>query len=154
VESISVREAVLEDSESLFAWRNDPQTRAASLNTGQVEWDDHVQWFSNALSSPKRIILIAIDDLGKRIGMCRFDIEAETVEVSINLNPESRGKRLASPILHHSIEALIQSKPGTQKLIARIRPDNPGSIRIFELNGFSCEKSSNEVNVYSRSTGV
>ena len=37
---ISIRKATETDSKLYFQWANDPETRANSINTSEIEWKD------------------------------------------------------------------------------------------------------------------
>lgn len=138
---IACRHADLVDSDDLFQWRNDPQTRAASISTAEVSWNDHEKWFEATLDSKSRTIYIAIDDGGSKLGMCRFDALPEGTEVSINLNPAVRGRGLASGVLSECIDKYRVDFSKVQLLIAQIREENLASVRVFEKSGFKYKSS-------------
>ena len=130
-----IRSAGIEDSRYLFEWRNDPNTRNASLNTDEIQWEEHEKWYLSVLKNPKVVIFIAEDNLSESspLGMCRFNLSEETdsAEVSINLNPEHRGKGLAQSILHDAIGVFTQQHPQVVDLTATIREENLPSMKIF-----------------------
>lgn len=132
---MDIRKAQLSDSEDIFSWRNDPKTRAASLNTEVVAWEGHQRWYTTALSSPSIILYIAQDGEHRTtsIGMCRFNLSQDgmAAEVSINLNPEFRGKNLSQKVLNLSIKKAYEDNPGLQKITATIRETNVASMKIF-----------------------
>jgi RimJ/RimL family protein N-acetyltransferase len=146
---IDIRPATDDDAARLLAWRNDPRTREASLDTAEVAWDDHVAWYARALADPGRIIVIAELD-GEAIGMVRFDRAADLAEVSINLAPEARGRRLAEPVLRAAIERYLEGPDVPAALDAVIRDDNAASIRTFLALGFRARGSSDGVGRYRR----
>lgn len=121
-----LRPATMDDADRLFRWRNDPVTRAASVNRDPVAWPDHVAWLKASLANPLRDILIAED--GVPIATLRLDRDIRT-EVSITLAPAARGHGQAAPLLRLATE-------GKGPFVARIRPDNPASRRAFEAAGF------------------
>ena len=134
---ISVKRAELPDSAIIFEWRNDEDTRIASVSHDIVEWADHEQWYEAALADPKRFLYVALHE-DVRAGLVRFDVDAAgtSAEVSINLNPECRGKGLARPILAAAIEAFRGDEPRVVELTATIRPENVASVRTFASKGF------------------
>ncbi len=136
-----IRPATYQDSDDLFSWRNDPQTRVMSITSDEVSRSDHDGWYSATLSNPKRILFIGeLDD--NKIGMCRFDIgEDKGATVSINLNPLMRGKGLSVEFLKRSIDTFWEVSK--IDLNAMIKHDNTASIKCFEKAGF-CQKSSDE----------
>jgi RimJ/RimL family protein N-acetyltransferase len=135
-----IRTARIEDSVTLFEWRNDPVTRNSSLNTSIIDWTDHKKWFLDVLNNPNIDIFIAEESTGvpPQLGMCRFNIsdDAASAEVSINLNPEYRGKGLAQEILHASVEFFKGQHPTICRLTATIRAENQPSMKIFLAENF------------------
>ncbi len=79
-----------------------------SITTEEVNWETHSAWYDKSLTNPNRHLYVGILD-GEKIGMCRFDIDIEsnTAEVSINLNPKYRGKNLSNKLLIKSIEEFL-----------------------------------------------
>lgn len=135
------RKAEASDSLDLFEWRNDPQTREASAQSGLVAWADHERWFHNKLESTHSVILIfqqAIDDLPK-IGMTRIDIDSSggQGEISINLNPGFRGQGLARQILSDSVAYFFDSSENLKTITAVVRERNIPSKKIFIAAGFN-----------------
>jgi len=137
---VVIRNAGIEDSRYLFEWRNDPNTRNASLNTGVIKWEDHEKWYLSVLKNPQVVIYIAEDkpEESSPRGMCRFNLSDETdsAEVSINLNPEHRGKGIAQSILHDAIGVFTQQHPQVLELTATIRAENLPSMKIFVSENF------------------
>ena len=135
-----VRNVTLTDSIELFSWRNDPITRRASLNTSEIKWDDHEDWFHTVLQDPKISIFIVEEGSteNRAFGMCRFNIspDSEEAEVSINLNPQQRGKGLARNILHDCIVKFAVHFPEIKTLTATIREENIPSMKIFLAENF------------------
>jgi RimJ/RimL family protein N-acetyltransferase len=142
---ITFRPAVASDSEDLYEWRNDPDSRGASGSQKPVPRAEHDIWFSAAISSRDRIIYLAVDSgSGASVGMCRFDIDREalTAEVSINLDPARRGAGLAYPILDGAIARFRMDSGSALRLTATIRSTNKASARIFRKAGFVMMPSS------------
>lgn len=134
---ISVRTASILDAEDLRLWRNDESTRAASVSRSIVSWADHVRWFTEVLADDRRRVYIS-EEKGEKVGMCRFDLSDDDLaaEVSINLNPEFRGRGLARPVLKESIARFRSDIVRPISLTATIRPSNGASIRLFGSVGF------------------
>jgi len=143
---IIIRPATAEDSNDLFTWRNNEQTRLASLSQSRIERADHDVWFARSLTNGNRRIYIAdmVEESGSvmPVGMCRFDVEPSlgTAEVSINLNPEFRGRGLAASVLHTAVDRFRIDHPDV-RLTATIRLDNAASERIFSSSGFFRESA-------------
>ena len=146
---MKITKASNNDSLDIFQWRNDPLTRQNSINTDPVSLKDHNQWFNEVLNSRNTELLIGIKDSIK-VGVCRFSLNnlSNSVEVSINLNPLMRGKRISKKLLEESINYYL--KTNKVMLTATIRIDNIPSIKIFEELNFIKIKSTDSFNYYER----
>lgn len=151
----TTRRARESDSRDLFLWRNDPATRSASLNTSEIAWEDHVAWYSEALCKPTIAFYISQSPTveSESIGMCRFNISEDqtSAEVSINLNPEYRGKGFAQGVLHDSIQHFLEDYANVGELTATIRTSNSASIKIFHSENFEIQNEEDGVYYLARS---
>jgi len=112
-----LRPANIDDAERLFNWRNDPLTRAMSINTAPVEWDGHIGWLKRRLSLPAPNLYVAEVD-GVPVGTVRVDDD----EISYTVAPERRGKGFAT-------QMLIAARRQFGSLCAEIKRENEASIR-------------------------
>lgn len=140
----------------LFDWRNDVDTRQASVSTQSLEWSEHLPWLEAALADKTRHIYIVEDGAvgsDRSIGVCRFDVEGgptgTAAEVSINLNPTVRGQGLAGPVLDAAIKRFRSDIADATELRATIRPTNVASTRVFVAAGFRIERSDDEFDYYT-----
>ena len=139
---VTVRRATLEDSTDVLLWRNDRLSVKMSLSGIEVTPRIHEQWFPSTLNSDDHVHLIGEfakpDDGIEKLGVCRFDRQqTNRWIVSINLNPNLRGRGLSGKFLGQGIEFLnscLASKNVT--LVAEIREQNAPSVKIFQENGF------------------
>ncbi len=134
-----LRPACLADCDAVFAWVNDPETRAASCSQDPVPYEDHQLWFEVSLLSDRRSLFVA-ELAGEPCAFLRLDRpgpDADSAEVSINVAPESRGRGLGLALLH-ALEREAQ-RQGLRRLDAHIRPDNRVSRRAFERVGYRLE---------------
>lgn len=134
--SILIRIATAEDSQCLWEWRNDELTRKMSVNSERVDREAHETWYQGLLASLDRHLYIGLLDGVERVGVCRFDMGSGNgrAEVSINLNPACRGRRLSAALLGAAMTRFRQEQG--VNLSARIKPSNIASIRCFTANGF------------------
>lgn len=146
--SLALRPADASDSPALLAWRNDREAREASISVDPITQQEHGAWFEGILHDADRHLYIAELD-GHRIGMCRFDVTDAGAEVSINLNPDYRGRGLARPVLAAAIDRFRAEVSANTVLVARIRPSNPASIRIFGELGFRRTSSDGDFERYT-----
>ncbi len=132
---IHLRRARLDDRDAVFAWRNDPAARAASLDDRPLEADAHNVWFTRAVADPNRIFLIA-EHLGAAVGLVRFDrMEDGAWRVSILINPQERGRGFGAPLLAHGTDYVREVAPHA-RFRAEIREGNVASERIFSRCGY------------------
>jgi len=150
---ITVTPATELDADDLLSWRNDPAARAASGATEPVSPAQHAAWLRGVLSDDRRFLYVACDtesvEASAKVGMCRFDIGTdERAEVSINLNPECRGKGFARPVLRAGIVAFRSQVGNRIGLTATIRPSNVASAKVFGAVGFELASSDDEFDHY------
>jgi L-amino acid N-acyltransferase YncA len=71
--------------------------------------------------------------------MVRFDIDdaGEFAEVSINLNPDARGKGFGTATLIEGVRRFESDRPELRGTTALIRDTNAPSIAIFAKAGFT-----------------
>lgn len=143
---LNIRQATVDDSEDVWKWRNDHITRKMSLNSEVVLFDSHKAWYQKALESSNRVIYIAEID-NHKVGVLRFDRlnNLDSVwEVSINTNPEFRGKGYGKTLLGCGLEYFCEQQ-NPQKIVATVLEENAASIKIFNLNGFSLVSNQSSV---------
>lgn len=150
---IKIDQATPNDSNDIFNWRNDTQTRLMSRSQEQVELDAHEKWLKDILNAPNKYLFIgSTSDL--KVGICRFEInfDGTAAEVSINLNPQARGMGLS----HHLLAAAIKEFRSNSRinLTATIKPANLASIKCFSRCGFVLIHCDSEYNYYRCKTGT
>jgi RimJ/RimL family protein N-acetyltransferase len=133
-QGLGMRMATIADARLLWAWRNDPASRAASLDGAEIPYGEHEAWLAAALVDPARTLLIGVLPGGESVGMVRFDrFEGGETRVSINLAPEWRGRGLGTALLR-----LAVATRADERLRAEVRAANAASLRLFERCGFAC----------------
>jgi len=125
---LTLRPATMDDAERLFAWRNDPVTRAMSLCTDEVSWEDHVAWLAASLECASREVFI-VELNGLPVGTTRRDYGDET-ELAITIAPEHRCKALP-------VKALRATIPEGASCVAHIKRENTCSQRLVAILGFN-----------------
>lgn len=182
-ELLQLRPLLASDCLALWQWRNDPHTRAMSLNTDIVPYDNHCKWFDSVLCDASQFVYIGIivdastqtdkrlgDELAQqseKVGMVRFDLFDQLLSpatstasddhrahspkrgalVSINVNPEYRGKGLSVSLLKGAIDSFIQAqlvsndetavkRVNISYIRAQIKLANTASIKCFQAAGF------------------
>ena len=132
---VEVRAATRADAALLFAWVNDPTTRANSFSPEQIGWSTHLAWLDDRLgSSGSRLYIGSLED--EPIGQVRFDLEPDgDVEVGITVAPQMRGRGVGRVLLEAGLAAVVAEGFGLA-VVARVRSDNPVSVSLFRAAGF------------------
>jgi len=140
---VKYRKALQIDIDEVFLWINDPDTRAMSLNSGLIDYDDHKKWYSSKLTDDENVMVIGFEDheQSKKSGVVRFENRQTSVRVSINLSPESRGQGVGAEFLLKSQDFIPTAWPATL-LMAEIKSQNVASIKTFINAGYVLENSS------------
>ena len=123
------------DAQVLFDWRMDPATRRNAKNTGEFDFESHLQWFNASLADPERTIFIAQDEVGNKLGQVRFDRDGGMALIGIVVSPEMRGKGIGTELLQTGCQLYLKQS-NVDFLLAEIKTDNLASITIFENAGF------------------
>ena len=133
--TMKITEADFVDCKDIFEWRIDPLSRTMSQDTKFISYEEHLKWFNDSLFNRQRKLYIGMIRHAK-VGICRFDHDVVTnsVAVSINLNPEARGKKLSYELLKCAISKYREINSADLK--ATIRIENQISIKIFSRLGF------------------
>jgi len=146
--TISIRLIEKKDSEDLFAWRNDKNTRQMSKSSKRISLSEHVKWFSKCISDKNVVIFMCENNEGLKLGIVKFDIENDKALVSINLSPNHRGKGLGRKCLSKSIKFLKSCQQEVNFIEAGIKTSNYSSLRSFETVGFECIKKQKNFLIY------
>jgi len=133
--TLRLRPAGMGDAARLLAWRNDPVTRAMSVDTAEVDFDTHLAWLDRSLARTDRLLFVGeATRTDEAVGTLRFDqVEPGVWEVSITVAPELRGLGWSRKLLGEGVAHMADMKA----LIARVRTDNERSLRLFEDAGFA-----------------
>src|SRR5690606_6997829 len=101
----------------------DPQAREMFRDSGIVRKPDHMRWLERALADRNRFLFMA-DVEERSAGIARFDNRGDDVfEVSINIKPDMRGKKIGTALLRRSMRALAEMRR-VKKFVAEIKESN------------------------------
>ncbi len=135
---VHIREAVIDDSKEIYAWRNSPVVRRFFFDSSPISFDDHDKWFREAVDNHNRVLFIG--EINKRkIGVVRYDINKGQATVSIFLDPGKIGQSYGAILLHASDCMLRRLRPEVLRLKAKILQQNEASRKIFETTGYAVD---------------
>lgn len=130
-----LREAREEDCILIWQWSNDPDVRVASFSSGEILWEEHVEWFRQKMEDPHHIFLVAIDERNIPIGQARFGIEGIEATLSVSVAPEHRRKGYGRDLVDLSCRHLFRTTD-IQVVHAYVKPGNLTSAQFFKNAGF------------------
>ncbi len=136
---MKIRNINQKDSKDLFEWRNDFGSRKMSFEKKKITLEEHEKWFKESIRSPNKIFYIG-EYSGIKIGVCRFEFnnKKNVSEISININPNERGKGYGRKLLTNAIETYLKNKNCI--LTAKIKKENTISLELFSSSGFLVTK--------------
>jgi RimJ/RimL family protein N-acetyltransferase len=138
-----LREAMSDDCMLVFAWANDPETRAVSFSSAPISKGDHMQWFTQKLVSPNDRLYIAMDADDRAVGLVRFTLEGKHAAISINLDKNYRGKGYGTVLIQQGCHRVFGTSK-VEEVDAFIKPDNAASVKAFQKAGFQ-EQGQSEI---------
>jgi UDP-2,4-diacetamido-2,4,6-trideoxy-beta-L-altropyranose hydrolase len=134
--AVRLRRATEADADLLLAWANDPPTRDASFHSDPIGRAGHVRWLASRLASSTTGFWIGEDEGGRPIGQVRVEVRDEAVgEISISVAPDARGMGFGHALLSAAVDEAPRTLP-VERLLARVRSDNPASLALFGGAGF------------------
>ena len=141
---ISIKKVTIKDSPFILSWRNNNFTRKYSRNQKLIKSNDHDIWFKNEINNKKNILLIAYYEKN-RIGFIRYNLIAnQQYEISINLNPKYRNKKLGKIFIHKSEKFLKKNC----LVIAGVNKRNTISNKFFSKVGYTKILEHKRENIY------
>jgi RimJ/RimL family protein N-acetyltransferase len=133
---LHLRLAKLDDVEQIFEIRNKQEVRENSFNSEMIDFKTHQEWCNNSLNNPaRRLLVLEMGD--KIIGVLRYDINGDSAEISIYIDPPYFGKGCAEIMLEKGRVWLQDFAPEITKLTARILDKNLKSQNLFSKLGFT-----------------
>lgn len=127
---IEIRRAEVNDSISIFQWRNDEKIRNVSKSSEIVPINVHKKWFEYVLTNAHYELLIG-RLLNQVVGVVRFDIEVNVAEVSIYLVPNSHFSGYGRSLLLAAEKWLKQNRTEVKELRAFVKRGNTSSEKLF-----------------------
>lgn len=131
---MNIRKVTPEDKYLLLKWRNEYEERLNSFSLNLISVKEHNGWFEEKMKDSTVFMYIGSEKL-LPVGQVRFDIIDDEVVIDISIDRLYRGKGYGTELLKLAIEEFNKNFDES-KLVAKIKPENHRSIRIFEKAGF------------------
>jgi UDP-2,4-diacetamido-2,4,6-trideoxy-beta-L-altropyranose hydrolase len=134
--ALQVRVATVADAQLMHEWRNDPATRAVSIDSNPIALESHLRWLQATLADARRTLLIGtVGNIA--VGVIRFDELADSTEVSLYLDPGLNGFGLGRSLLLAGESFEVRRRAQAVEFIATIKEQNRASIHMFESAGYA-----------------
>ncbi len=72
------------------------------------------------------------------VGQVRITIDNEEAEIGYSIDESFRGRGCGNTIIALAMNVIEKDFPKIKKIVAKVKPDNIASKKIFENAGFSC----------------
>lgn len=142
---LTYRLADEDDVDLLFQWANDDDVRRNSFSSAKIPYEDHLKWFSKILTDKNCEIYIFYHE-EKPVGQIRLNYLSRNALISYSISKEFRGQGFGKKIINLIDEIIRKYHSEITLLIAKVKPENIASCKIFENNNFVM-KISNDIMV-------
>jgi len=129
------RKAKLSDLNLYFEWTNEPSTRSNSFSTQEVDYQEHIQWFSKKVEDKRALLLVFENEENIPVGQIRIEQKTEENIIGISIDKKFRGLGLAVPMLTSACEVFF-IKFQAKNIHAYIKKTNLASLNSFKKAGF------------------
>lgn len=130
-----LRTATEEDMDLLFAWANETGVRKNSFSENKITYEEHRQWYKKLLSSKDSRQYIYMCD-GVEIGQARINVIGSEAEIGYSICFQKRCMGYGREIIYLLREQIRNDFPAVNKLIAKVKPDNVASQKVFLDMGY------------------
>jgi RimJ/RimL family protein N-acetyltransferase len=147
---ISYRDAEPTDVSTFFLWVNSQSVQTSAGRTRQINPEEHIQWFSEALQSVDTTVTVLLVN-GVPTGQCRLQRIRGKGEVILDYSIDSmyRGRGLARTLIESSLQRHQGSVRGV-RYIAEVRHGNLASQKVLTSAGFKLTKTDGELLRFER----
>ena len=134
--TVGFRPATAADSGQIREWRNEVSAREASFNSDLIPSDMHGAWFARALAGAGPKLYVAVDAAGRDIGYVRFDVNGDTADISVCVDPSCRDRGIGRAVIRGGAQ-LVMRELGVRRVVAYIKDGNDRSLAAFKAAGFT-----------------
>lgn len=132
---IYLRKAEWSDMDLLYEWANDFVVRKNSFQSEKISYNVHQSWFTRMMYNEKMIQYILMED-EKAVGQIRMTIDGCKAEIGYSISANYRQKGYGRKILQLVAEEVRNKFPDIKELVAKVKPENTVSKRVFESEGY------------------
>lgn len=130
-----LRAASWEDAELLFSWANDREVRANSFSQAEISYEEHKEWYSRLLQQEKVRQYIYMQD-DEPVGQVRIEVSEDRAVIGYSVSPLKRGMGHGKRMIELLEKQVREDFPEVKQLVAKVKPENAASERVFEATGY------------------
>lgn len=135
-ENFLLRKATADDCYDLWLWRNHLKTRKMSINSEEVSYQSHCEWFNKKSADKNSAIYIVSDSDNNKIGQARLEIQGNRAQINLSLNPSFIGRGLGKAVVSLVTDKFLEEYKHIETIVAEILKVNIASQRIFRNKGY------------------
>lgn len=136
---ISMRFAVRSDIDLYYAWANDELVRQNSFQQDEIQYENHVYWFTSKIENPNFLFLVFFNQDKSAIGQVRINKNLEEVIIGISVDNNYRGFGYSFKMLNLACQYYFKNY-SENVIFAYIKLENIASITTFKKAGFLQEQ--------------
>lgn len=136
---ISMRVANRNDVDLYFTWANDEMVRHNSFQQDEIQYLNHVNWFTSKIENPHFLFLVFFNQDQSAIGQVRINNIEEEVIIGISVDKNYRGFGYSPKMLRLACQHFFKNY-SENEIFAYIKIENKASIATFKKAGFSQEQ--------------
>ncbi|HEU5126073.1 MAG TPA: UDP-2,4-diacetamido-2,4,6-trideoxy-beta-L-altropyranose hydrolase [Verrucomicrobiae bacterium] len=138
-----LQRAAITDARLWFRWANDPAVRANGFSPDAIPWETHLEWFKSHQRSPDSRLWIGFNTEGQPLGYVRLHRRGGEWEIGVAVDPATRGKNIGRKLVRLALREFKsedQTKASGCAIVARIKPENAPSLKLFQNLGFMSDQ--------------
>lgn len=142
---LNLRNATLDDSSLLLAWRNSPDARKFSSSTEEISLKSHKAWLNRRIARLYNEPFWIIELSHQPVGFIRLDLKRfsdSTFVISILIDNDFRGAGIGQAALKLMQDSLGGS--GRFRVLAKVHKNNAASKSLFEKSGFTISQDGSD----------
>ena len=132
---ISMRVSTSSDVDLYYEWANDELVRQYSFQQDEIQYENHVHWFTSKIENPHFLFLIFFNQDMSAIGQVRINKIDEEVIIGISVDKIFRGLGYSFKMLKLACQHYFK-KYSENEIFAYIKLENKASIASFKKAGF------------------
>jgi len=132
---ISMRVSTSSDVDLYYEWANDELVRQYSFQQDEIQYENHVHWFTSKIENPNFLFLIFFNQDKSAIGQVRINKIDEEVIIGISVDKIFRGLGYSFKMLKLACQHYFKNY-SENEIFAYIKLENKASIATFKKAGF------------------